>query len=179
MKKLVGICALSAFAAAALFAQTASLSGTVSDPTGAVIPKATVTVTNTQTGAKRSDVSDAQGRYTISQLHELHRQNRNGGDRPLENAILLVSEVAAGVGDVGITPLGGNQPRVLLHSTALNDLIQRTWFHRSPRWADALVLAFILPLHRSAHGATSATPAANTRCTRKKLASATHPNRHP
>ena len=68
MNRLIGICALSAFAAAALFAQTASLSGSVSDPTGAVIPKATVTVTNTQTGAKRSDVSDSQGRYTISQL---------------------------------------------------------------------------------------------------------------
>ena len=68
MKKLIGICALSALTVAALFSQTASLSGTVSDPTGAVIPKATVTVTNTQTGAKRSDVSDGQGRYTISQL---------------------------------------------------------------------------------------------------------------
>jgi class 3 adenylate cyclase/CHASE2 domain-containing sensor protein len=84
--------------------------------------------------------------YTISQLHELHQQNRSSGSRPLENAVLLVSEVAAGVGDVGITPLGANQPRVLLHSTALNDLIQRTWLHRSPRWADALALAFILPL---------------------------------
>jgi class 3 adenylate cyclase/CHASE2 domain-containing sensor protein len=84
--------------------------------------------------------------YTISQLHELHQQSSSSRSRPLDNAILLVSEVAAGVGDVGITPLGANQPRVLLHSTALNDLIQRAWLRRSPRWADALVLAFILPL---------------------------------
>src|SRR5450759_537090 len=68
MKKLIGICALSVLTVASLFAQTTSLSGTVSDPTGAVIPKATVTVTNTQTGAKRSDTSDSQGRYTIAQL---------------------------------------------------------------------------------------------------------------
>jgi hypothetical protein len=68
MKKLIGICFVSLLTAASLCAQTASLSGTVSDPTGAVIPKAAVTVTNTQTGAKRSDTSDAQGRYTISQL---------------------------------------------------------------------------------------------------------------
>ena len=84
--------------------------------------------------------------YTVAQLHELHQQNLSSGSRPLDNAVLLVSEVAAGVGDVGITPLGGNQPRVLLHSTALNDLIQRTWLLRSPRWADALILALILPL---------------------------------
>ncbi len=68
MKKLIGICALSLFSVASMFAQTTSLSGSVSDPTGAVIPKAVVSVTNTQTGAKRSDVSDSQGRYTIPQL---------------------------------------------------------------------------------------------------------------
>jgi hypothetical protein len=44
------------------------VAGTVADPTGAVIPKAVVSVTNTQTGAKRSDTSDSQGRYTIPQL---------------------------------------------------------------------------------------------------------------
>jgi len=68
MKRLVGIPALLGALSARLFGQTASLSGTVADPTGAVIPKAVVTVTSTQTGAKRSDTSDAQGRYTISQL---------------------------------------------------------------------------------------------------------------
>src|SRR3954454_10256071 len=68
MKRLGGIPALLGALSAGLFGQTASLSGTVADPTGAVIPKAVVTVTSTQTGAKRSDTSDAQGRYTISQL---------------------------------------------------------------------------------------------------------------
>jgi class 3 adenylate cyclase/CHASE2 domain-containing sensor protein len=84
--------------------------------------------------------------YTVSQLDQLHEQSRSNHHRPLDNAILLVSEVAAGVGDVGITPLGANQPRVLLHSTALNDLIQHTWLRRSSRWADALALSSILPL---------------------------------
>jgi hypothetical protein len=68
MKTLAGILVLGAALTASLFAQTASLAGTVSDPTGAVIPKAVVTVTNTETGAKRSDTSDSQGRYTIPQL---------------------------------------------------------------------------------------------------------------
>ncbi len=68
MKILAGILVLGAALTASLFAQTATISGTVADPTGAVIPKAVVSVTNTQTGAKRSDTSDAQGRYTIPQL---------------------------------------------------------------------------------------------------------------
>ena len=68
MKKLVGILVLGAALTASLFGQTATISGTVADPTGGVIPKAVVSVTNTQTGAKRSDTSDAQGRYTIPQL---------------------------------------------------------------------------------------------------------------
>jgi class 3 adenylate cyclase/CHASE2 domain-containing sensor protein len=84
--------------------------------------------------------------YTISQLHDLHQKNRESQSRPLDNAILIVSEVAAGVGDVGTTSLGANQPRVLLHSTALDDLIQGNWIRRSPRWLDALALASILPL---------------------------------
>jgi adenylate cyclase len=84
--------------------------------------------------------------YTVAELHDLHQKSLGNHSRPLDNAILLVSEVATGVGDVGITPLGANQPRVLLHSTALNELIQRHWLRRSPNWFDALVLAAVLPL---------------------------------
>ena len=68
MKKLIGMLALFSALSINLFSQTASLTGTVSDPTGAVIPNAVVTVTNTQTGAKRTDTADAKGRYTMPQL---------------------------------------------------------------------------------------------------------------
>jgi hypothetical protein len=53
---------------AGLFGQTASLAGTVSDPSGAVIPNAVVTVVNTETGLQREDKSDTQGRYTMDAL---------------------------------------------------------------------------------------------------------------
>ena len=80
--------------------------------------------------------------YTVTQLGELHRQSAaSTGAKPLENAIVIISYVGAGLGDVGITPLGANQPRSQMHSTALNDLIQRQWLRRTPRWADALALA--------------------------------------
>src|ERR1019366_9462857 len=42
--------------------------GTVTDPTGAVIPGAVVTIVNTETGLQREDKSDSQGRYTMEQL---------------------------------------------------------------------------------------------------------------
>lgn len=47
---------------------TAVLSGTVTDETGAVLPGAQVTVTNTATGVRRSVTTDAVGRFTASQL---------------------------------------------------------------------------------------------------------------
>ena len=45
-----------------------SVSGSTKDPTGAVIPSATVVLANVNTGAERNDVSDAQGRYSFSQV---------------------------------------------------------------------------------------------------------------
>jgi hypothetical protein len=53
---------------ATLFAQTTSITGTVADPSGAVVPAATITITNLDTGAQRSTASDSQGRYTIAQV---------------------------------------------------------------------------------------------------------------
>jgi len=45
-----------------------SILGTVSDPSGAVITKATATATNLSTGEKRSATTDAQGNYQILSL---------------------------------------------------------------------------------------------------------------
>ena len=54
---------------ASLHAQaTTSLSGTVHDPTGAVIPNALLVLTSTDTAAQRETRSDSQGRYSFAQL---------------------------------------------------------------------------------------------------------------
>jgi hypothetical protein len=53
---------------AVLFGQTTSLTGTVADPSGAVIPGAIISIVNAQTGAARDAVTDTQGRYTMQQL---------------------------------------------------------------------------------------------------------------
>ncbi|MEO5926608.1 MAG: carboxypeptidase-like regulatory domain-containing protein [Bryobacteraceae bacterium] len=50
------------------FAQSTSLSGVVSDPTGAIIPDAIVTVTNQANSAARNVVTDGAGAYNVPQL---------------------------------------------------------------------------------------------------------------
>src|SRR5664280_642477 len=120
MKKLIATCAFSVFAVASLFAQTTSLSGTVSDPTGAVIPKATVTVTNTQTGAKRTDTSDAQGRYTIPQLppgtYSLMAQVAGFNDLTIQRIELLVNTPATV--NVGFEKVGSTATSVVVEGAA-------------------------------------------------------------
>jgi adenylate cyclase len=58
--------------------------------------------------------------------------------------------VAAGVSDFGSTSFGAHQPLVLLHSTALNDLFQKTGHRRLPRAMDAATLLLVLVMGVSA-----------------------------
>src|SRR5579872_776751 len=52
---------------ASLLAQdTASITGTVTDPTGAAIPNAQITVSNSEHGIKRTTVTNAEGSYLVS-----------------------------------------------------------------------------------------------------------------
>ena len=93
MKNLVGILVLGVGLTAGLFGQTASLAGTVSDPSGAVIPSAVVTVVNTETGLQREDKSDSQGRYTMDAVAARHLQadGQGGGLRGLQRLTVSVS----------------------------------------------------------------------------------------
>ncbi len=59
---------LMAAVASGVFAQTSSITGNITDPTGSVIPGASITITNSDTGAERLTTGDAQGRYTIQQV---------------------------------------------------------------------------------------------------------------
>jgi hypothetical protein len=52
-----------------LFGQAfTSVTGVVTDPSGGVVPGATITIVNTQTGGQREAVSNETGAYTISQV---------------------------------------------------------------------------------------------------------------
>ena len=50
------------------FAQTGSITGTVRDPSGAVLPSAAITVINTGTNAQRNTVTDDRGDYNVTLL---------------------------------------------------------------------------------------------------------------
>jgi len=71
----IGVCLLAAFLVLSLasttsWAQvlTAQISGTIKDPSGAVLPGVQITATQTATGAKRSTVSNETGNYVLPSL---------------------------------------------------------------------------------------------------------------
>ena len=85
--------------ATGLFAQgLTSLAGTVTDPTGAVIPNATLTITNVATSATREAQSDAQGRYTFAQVtpgtYRLNASAAGFSNEVFNNVQLLVNQPA-------------------------------------------------------------------------------------
>ena len=68
---LAGLVVIAIFVALqpSVFAQGfTAVTGSVSDPTGAVIPGVEVTVTNASTGAARTVITNETGSYTVSQL---------------------------------------------------------------------------------------------------------------
>jgi hypothetical protein len=60
------LCALCATAFAQL--ETGQITGRVTDPNGAVVPGAAVTVKSVETGAERAATADAEGAYTVTNL---------------------------------------------------------------------------------------------------------------
>src|SRR6266446_5601763 len=70
MPKKVGAAVLVLFVTSSwAFAQaTSTINGRITDQAGAVLPGATVTVTNVATGATRETISNAEGLYTVPAL---------------------------------------------------------------------------------------------------------------
>ncbi len=69
MKRSLVLVLLSVFAVLSVWAQaTTQVSGIVSDPSGAVIPNASLEIENLATGLKRTGASDAQGAYAFLQV---------------------------------------------------------------------------------------------------------------
>jgi len=75
-----------------------SLSGVVSDPSGAVIPGATVLAENVNTGFRREAVTDTSGRYAFPQLqpgkYRITGRAPGFADGLIENVELLVNSPA-------------------------------------------------------------------------------------
>src|SRR5207253_2731126 len=66
--RFLNVAVLFLMVATGVFAQTSVLSGTVTDPSGALIPGADVTVKNTATGVIFQTVTGAEGEFTVPAL---------------------------------------------------------------------------------------------------------------
>src|ERR1043165_9041006 len=98
-----------------------SIVGTLTDQTGAGVPKATVTVTNKSTGLKKEATSDDSGYYSIRNLPEgvYDLTITAGGFRPYSQKELNVSINAVTRADAAMQ-LGGLTEEVSVEaSTAL------------------------------------------------------------
>jgi hypothetical protein len=97
MRRLIFILVFLCFSAN-LFGQTTSVTGTVTDPTGAVIPNAQITLTNVKTGALRTTASNATGNYTMAQLapgtYQLLAKSPGLADVTIKSVDLLVDSPA-------------------------------------------------------------------------------------
>ncbi|MEY5026175.1 MAG: hypothetical protein RLZZ244_1703, partial [Verrucomicrobiota bacterium] len=78
--------------------------------------------------------------WSLARLHEEYVKEVPRHGTPLAGKLLFLANAASGVADVGPTSFGGNEPLVLLHATALSDLLQNCSLFRAPRWVDALAL---------------------------------------
>jgi hypothetical protein len=68
MRSILGFLAGSLFAVAAFAQSTGAIQGTITDPSGAAVPKAVVTLENQATAEQRSTITDDTGRYLAPSL---------------------------------------------------------------------------------------------------------------
>ncbi len=99
MGKVFRLYLVSSCLAVAVFGQgLASVSGTTKDPSGAVVPGATVVLVNADTGAQRNSAADAQGRYSFSQVqpgtYRFTAKAPGFNDVTIEDVHLLVNSPA-------------------------------------------------------------------------------------
>ena len=101
---------LSGSAAAAFAQSTATLSGTVTDPSGAVVPQAQVTIHGLATGVDRKAVSDSAGNYTVPSLqpgnYSVSVQSAGFADYKLAGITLQVDQSVTANVKLGLASAG-------------------------------------------------------------------------
>ena len=108
--RAVSLLAVAFIFSAAVLAQsnTGSITGVVTDPAGAVVPNATVTVTNQGTNEKRTAQADGEGRYEVLSLptgvYTIEASSSGFQMTSLKDLRLAVGEKARA--DVGLTAAG-------------------------------------------------------------------------
>jgi hypothetical protein len=127
------------------FAQggTGELTGLVSDPSGAVVSNATVTLSNTGTGDKRTTVTNDAGIYRFSALpvghYTLESSSKGFKSVKVSNVIITVAEtntkdlkLEVGEGSEQITVEGGGQQLIQTEDSSLSQLVDRRVWEQMP-----------------------------------------------
>jgi hypothetical protein len=107
--------------AGAIAQENAELTGVVTDPSGAVIPNASITLTNVATGESRTGASNASGLYDFSGLRigtYTLKVNANGFGKYEKNGIVM--NVAATVQENAVLPVGTSSQTVSVEADALH-----------------------------------------------------------
>src|SRR5579863_2242287 len=133
---------LLAASASILCGQTATISGTVTDMTGAAVPGATVEVKNVGTGIAQSNPTDAAGRFIVPELPigDYQVQAAKPGFQTAVHAGITLTVGATRVVDFTL-PVGQDQQTLTVESqvsevetssTALANLIEPTQLRELP-----------------------------------------------
>ena len=136
LSRTVSLIAVAFIATVALFAQsnTGSITGVVTDPSGAVVPNATVTATNQGTNEKRTVQTDEEGRYEVPSLstgvYTVEATNTGFRATAVKDLRLAVGEkaradIALGVSGVEATVEVINQTRVDTETATVGDTIDQ------------------------------------------------------
>src|SRR5687767_15456956 len=124
-------------------AQTAAtISGTVHDPTGAVLPGVIVTAKNGATGLTRTSVTGPEGRYVLAQLppggYELRAELAGFKPHVRPDVKLTVAQsvmlnMTMQLGDIAVTDIGsGRTPLVNTASSELSYLVTSQQIEQIP-----------------------------------------------
>ncbi len=144
----------------------ATINGTVTDPAGAVVPGATVTVLNTDTGAKRELVTNGSGVYSAPYLETGHYSvtvSHPGFKTTTQSGIILTAEqvaganitLAVGQAEESVTVTSGQQ-MVDTESTSLAEVVDSTSVEELPlNGRDPASLTYIVPGAVNANTRTS------------------------
>jgi outer membrane receptor protein involved in Fe transport len=94
-------------AAHAQTAVTGALSGVVADSTGGVVPKASVVITDSATGAKVVAITNAEGRYTVGLMKPgLYRITASAAELKSDTVEVTVILGTTATADIKVTPTG-------------------------------------------------------------------------
>ncbi|MFN0084930.1 MAG: carboxypeptidase regulatory-like domain-containing protein, partial [Blastocatellia bacterium] len=172
MRFLVGVAAMSLLLAAAVFGQTGTsrITGTVSDPTGAVVPNVKVSIRNEATGVSFTAVTSSTGAYSFDSLpvgsYEVRVEAQGFRSFTSSANILrvgspLVVDVAMQIGAASeVVSVQGSYEKLTTTNASLGDVVERKTITELPlNGRNPLALITLQPglVQRTSAGAGSGT----------------------